>query len=317
MSTIKRKIKVPKYIDLQKVVLLKSMGNIKEIAISDKHNSGATVKPISKDKYLLYSTGEVKKFENHALDRTENLRNLQKTMHCLSDLINANIYSENADFCKFITFTYRENMQDSNKLYIDFRNFNKRFKRYMEKLGHHYEYIITVEAQERGALHLHGIFIFSKKAPYIENSVLADMWGLGYVSIKAFDKNIDNIGKYLTSYLADLPIDNSSNIVQELMGGDIKEISVNDNRKRIIKGARLKLLPVGMRIYRYSRGIRKPKVKSISYGEALKELSDSGFSKVNEYAIEIKDIERDFTSQYIKQTFKKNINTNKKVGDKH
>ena len=315
MGTIKRKIDVPKHIDSQRLVSLKSMGNIQEIAISDSHNSEATLKPISKDKYILYSTGEVKRFEHHALDRTENIRNLQKTMHCLSDLINANVYPENVECCRFITFTYSENMQDSEQLYIDFRNFNKRFKRYMEKLGHHYEYIITIEAQERGAFHLHGIFIFSKKAPFIENKMLADIWGLGFVSIKALDKNIDNIGKYLTSYLTDLPIDNFSNITPDLMGGGIKEIS----NKRIIKGARLKLLPVGIRIYRYSRGIKKPKIKSISYGEALKELSDSGFSKVNEYAIEIKDIERDFTSKYITQTFKKNINTsiNKKDGDKH
>lgn len=314
MGTIKRKIDVPKHIDSQRLVSLKSMGNIKEIAISDSRNSGATIKPISKDKYILYSTGEVKRFEHHALDRTENIRNLQKTMHCLSDLINANVYPENVECCRFITFTYSENMQDSEQLYIDFRNFNKRFKRYMEKLGHHYEYIITIEAQERGAFHLHGIFIFSKKAPFIENKMLADMWGLGFVSIKAIDKNVDNIGKYLTSYLTDLPVDDTD-ITPDLMGGDIKEIS----NKRIIKGARLKLLPVGIRIYRYSRGIKKPKIKSISYGEALKELSDSGFSKVNEYAIEIEDIDRDFTSKYITQTFKKNINTsiNKKDGDKH
>ena len=314
MGTIKRKIDVPKHIDSQRLVSLKSMGNIKEIAISDSRNSGATIKPISKDKYILYSTGEVKRFEHHALDRTENIRNLQKTMHCLSDLINANVYPENVECCRFITFTYSENMQDSEQLYIDFRNFNKRFKRYMEKLGHHYEYIITIEAQERGAFHLHGIFIFSKKAPFIENKMLADMWGLGFVSIKARDKNVDNIGKYLTSYLTDLPVDDTD-ITPDLMGGDIKEIS----NKRIIKGARLKLLPVGIRIYRYSRGIKKPKIKSISYGEALKELSDSGFSKVNEYAIEIEDIDRDFTSKYITQTFKKNINTsiNKKDGDKH
>lgn len=280
------------------------MGNIKEIGISDRHNSGATIKPISKDAYMLCSTGEVKQIEHHAKDRTENLRNLQKTMHNLSDLINANVYPENADHCRFITFTYCENITDPEQLYIDYRNFNKKFKRYMQKQGHHYEYIITVEAQERGAFHLHGIFIFSNKAPFIENTVLSEMWELGFVSIKALGKNIDNIGKYLTSYLTDLPIDNFSNITPEMMGGDIKEIS----NKRIIKGARLKLLPVGIRIYRYSRGIKKPTVKTVSYGEALQELSEDGYTKVNEYAVEIKDIERDFTSKYIKQTFKKNIN---------
>ncbi len=160
----KRKIEVP-HIEFYHSVALKSMGNISEIGISDKQNTGATIIPISKDEYLLISTGEVRQIAHHAIDRTENLRNLEKTMSCLSDLINANISPENVECCRFLTFTYKENMRDTEQLYMDFRNFNKRFKRYMEKLGHHYEYIVTVEAQERGAFHLHGIMIFSERAP--------------------------------------------------------------------------------------------------------------------------------------------------------
>ena len=84
------------------------------------------------------------------------------------------------------------------------------------------------------------------------------MWGFGFVSVKSVDKNIDNIGKYLTAYLTDLPIDKGTNISKELVGGEVKELTSKDESKRIIKGARLKMLPVGIRIYRYSRGIKKP-----------------------------------------------------------
>lgn len=313
MKTLKRRIEVPEYIDLRSIVSLKSMGNIKEIGISDRHNSKATIIPLSREKYVILSTGEVKKVEHHALDRTDNFRNLEKSMHGLSDLINANISQKNVECCRFITFTYRENMQDSERLYNDFKNFNKRFKRYMNKLAHNYEYIVTVEAQERGAFHLHGIFIFTKKAPFIENSVLSNMWRLGFVSVKAIDKNIDDIGKYLTAYLTGLPIDGISPIAPKLIGGNIKEVVSDRKSKRIIKGSRLKLLPVGIRMYRYSKGIKKPEIKTLSYGEALKELSDDGFSKVNEYSVEIKDIERNFTTKYIKQTFKKHINTSTNI----
>ena len=308
---MKRKIDVP-YIDAERRVSLKSMGNIKEIAVSDRMNTGATIQPISKDEYVLLSTGEIKQVVHHAEDRTENLRNLEKTMHSLSDLINANISPENAECCRFITFTYRENMTDAERLYTDFKNFNKRFKRSMEKAGHRYEYIITVEAQARGAFHLHGIFIFSKKAPFIDSSELSEMWGNGFVSVKAMGKNIDDIGRYLTSYLTDLPVDDDT--PSDALGGSIKEIEADGKSKRIIKGARLKLLPVGIRIYRYSRGIKKPMVEQMTYGEAAERLRSDGYKKVSEYAVEITDIERDFKTKYVKQTFKKHIN---KDGENH
>lgn len=96
MSTIKRRIDLPEYIDAHRKVCLKYLGNKREIVISEQHNTRATIKPISKNHYLLLSTGEVKTFETHAKDRTENIRNLEKTMRNLSDLINANISSDTA-----------------------------------------------------------------------------------------------------------------------------------------------------------------------------------------------------------------------------
>ena len=312
MSTIKRKIDVPE-IDSRQSISLKYLGNKREIVISERHSTGATIMPISKDEYVLLSSGEVRQFENHAANRAENIRNLEKTMRTLSELINANISPDNAECCRFITLTYRENMTDSERLYHDFRNFNKRFKRHMEQLGHSYEYIVSVEAQGRGAFHLHCIFIFAKKAPYIENSLLAEMWGLGFVSVKAIDEHIDDIGKYLTAYLTDIAADDAD-FSAELAGGQVKEVDAGGKSKRIIKGARLKLIPAGMRLYRYSKGIKKPTVKTLPYGEALQRLSSDGYSKVSEYALEIQDVERDFKTRYIKQTYKKHINTSMKKG---
>ncbi len=311
MSIIKRKIDVPDKIDSHMIATLKNMGNIQEISITDSRNHGATICPLSKNNFVVLSTGELKQVQRHALDRTENLRNLEKSMHQLADLINSNITSDNAECCRFLTFTYRENMQNPEQLYNDFKNFNKRFKRYIAKKNYHYEYIVTVEAQGRGAFHLHGIFIFDKKAPFIENKTLADMWGLGFVSIKSIDKSIDNIGKYLTAYLTDLPVDENTSISAEITGGEVKEINDNGESKKIIKGARLKMLPVGIRIYRYSRGIKKPIISKLTYGEAIDYITKQGFTKVNEYAVEISDDERDFKSKYVKQTFKKHINKSK------
>lgn len=314
----KRKIDVPNYIDLGRTVTLKYLGNLREIGISDRQNTGATIIPLSKDEYIVTSTGEVKEVQNHAIDRTGNIRNLEKTMRNLSDLINANIDISNYKCCRFITLTYHNNERDTEKVYNDFRNFNKRFKRYILKQDYNYEYIVTIEAQGRGAFHLHCVYIFDKTAPFIKNKDIEKIWSNGFTSIKALTNSPDNIGRYITSYLSDMMFECENEIPPEALGGKIKNVEISGKDKRIIKGARLKLLPVGTRIYRYSKGIKKPKTKNITYGEALKELCSDGYSKVNEYAVEIRDTERtDFVNRYIKQTYKKHINNfSKKESDK-
>ena len=300
MSAQKRKIDVPKYIDDKSFVTLKEMGNIREVSITNSKNSGATILPLSKDKYVLLSTGEVKNFENHATNRVENIRNLEKSMKALQDLINSNITPENIRKCRFITLTYKENTRNPDLLYQDFKNFNKRFKRYIEKAENSYEYIVTVEAQGRGAFHLHCIYIFEETPPFIENSTLAEIWGKGYVSIKSLIGDIDNIGKYLTAYLSDLPVDDTGFDI-DIIKGKVKEADT----KRYIKNARLILLPQGIRIYRYSKGIKKPVKTTTTYGEALTSLERDGYTKTNEYAVEIVDDMRNFKTKYIKQTYKK------------
>lgn len=304
MAVIKRKIKVNSdSIDKKHLVMLKSLGNIKEISISDRHNSSATVMPISKDEFILISTGEVKRFENRAINRTENIRNLEKSIRNLADLINTNINIENYDKCLFITLTYRNNERNTEKIYNDFKNFNKRFKRYIKM---RYEYIATLEVQERGSFHFHIIYLFANYAPFIDNKILFELWGFGFTSVKSLKGTPDNLGKYLTAYLTNLPIDNE--ISTELLGGEIYSTNIDGKNKRIVKGARLKMLPSGINLYRCSRGIKKPQTKILTYEEAEKELSESGYTKVSEFGLEISDTERNFKNKYIKQTYKRYIN---------
>lgn len=312
MAVIKRKIKVDSdSIDKKHLVTLKSLGNIKEISISDRHNSNATIMPISRDEFILMSTGEVKNFKNHAKSRTENIRNLEKSMRNLADLINTNINIENYDKCRFITLTYRDNERNTEKIYNDFKNFNKRFNRYIKV---RYEYIATIEVQERGAFHFHIIYLFANYPPFIDNEILFELWGFGFTSVKSLNGTPDNIGEYLTAYLKNLPVDNE--ISTELLGGEIYSTNIDGKNKRIIKGARLKMLPSGINLYRCSRGIKKPQTEILTYEEAEKELSESGYIKVSEFGLEISDTERDFNNKYIKQTYKKFINKRSKKIEK-
>lgn len=226
------------------IVHVKETGNITEVKYMLKNNGGL-IRKIDKDHYYDVRTGEVKVYK-HTLKRTENKDSIIRTMKSLRDIINTNVSDKNTKYKNvlWITLTYKENMTDTKKLYNDFKKFNNHFKKYLKDNNlPKYEYIATAEPQQRGAWHLHIIFIFSKKAPYIKKSILEDLWGFGFVSINIL-KDVDNVGLYLTAYLSNL---------------DVSDIIDNSsNTKAIIKGARLRMYPTGFRIYRCSKGIKHP-----------------------------------------------------------
>lgn len=135
-------------------------------------------------------------------------------------------------------------MQDNDRLYRDFKMFWRRFVKWLKSKGYGIpEYIIVVEPQERGAYHLHCIWMWGEAAPYIPNDELKTLWGQGFVQIKAVDR-CDNLGAYLSAYLGDIQTDGQE-------GQD----------KKHIKGGRLKYYKKGMRIYRVSKGIKYPDVE--------------------------------------------------------
>lgn len=69
---------------------------------------------------------------------------------------------------------------------------------------------------------------------------------------------------YLTAYLTDLDI---SEDLEKILGKKVN--------KAIIKGARLKLYPKGLRIYRCSRGIKRPTIYKTTEEEAQKKVANS------------------------------------------
>lgn len=222
----------------------------------DKRSRGGSIKKLDKDTYVNTITGEVSKFK-HNETRRDNKRELLRTFSKLRDVINTNV--TNPENCKWITLTYKENMQDTQRLYKDIDKFNKKL-RYVYG---HYEYIIVIEPQERGAWHAHCILIFPDKAPYMPNDNVAKLWANGFTQTKAL-QNIDNVGAYLTAYLTDIVTDDPNANTKTY-----KDENGNLVSKKIKKGGRLALYPTGMNLYRHSRGIKKPEVKSMKYRDFM------------------------------------------------
>lgn len=283
-------------IDPCHLVRLTEMGNITEIMYSEKRSHGGYITKIDADHYVDNRTGEFCEFK-HTENRSENLASVAKSLKRLRDLLNANI--TDVTCCRWVTLTYAENMTDPKKLQRDFKHFNDRCR----KIFGHYEYITAAEPQGRGAWHLHCVFIFNGKAPYMENAVVRECWKKGFVTVKRLD-DVDNVGAYLTAYLGDMELVEATEAgISVHTAKGIKEVEFEDENgvkqtKKYIKGARLYMYPPGFNLYRKSNGIVNPTVSVVPY-EMAKEKASSGkltFSKT----IRLDDEESDFnnTLQY-------------------
>lgn len=226
-------------------VRVSAQGNVYEVTWLDYRNTKCHAIRLDGEHWLDPETGEIHDYERDSDKRTDNKQELLKTFATIRALVNCNC--EDPEKIRWITLTYAENMTDTKRLKHDFNVFWKRFKRRWGKA----EYIAVIEPQGRGAWHVHLIAIFPCKAPYIPKQELAECWGQGFVKVNAVRDDCDNLGAYLSAYLADVEVS---------ADGDGTEKQVGGATKRFKKGGRLNMYPAHMKIYRTSNGIKRPEV---------------------------------------------------------
>lgn len=296
-------------------IKLTTMGSVYEILRMDRINKKSCILVLNKDFYIDLRTGERKEFEHHenrACDRNE----LRKTMRRLRGLINANC--SDVSKCRWITFTYAENMTDTDTVY---RDCQKLIQKVRYRLGH-FEYIHVVEPQGRGAWHIHALWIFDDKAPFIDSAWLRNVWGNGFVTVKKLE-DVDNVGAYLTAYLCDCEIedytryvfeknhlslpDDISVITSQFSGDDIlvKEVEQDGKKvsKRFVKGGRMYMYPPNFNLYRASRGIQKPIEEYMTYENAQKKIGSA--QPTFSTAIQLSDDVSGFENVIIKEYYNK------------
>jgi len=247
-------------------VTVKRCGNVIEVRYAILGPPEITIEKLNADEYTDLRTGEVKEFQHHA-SRAEDKGSVAQSLRKLRDLINANL--EDPETALWVTLTYRENMTDPARLYEDYRRFWQRFKYYLNKQGHPpAEYIIAAEPQGRGAWHLHCLFLYPDKTPYIPNADMAKVWGQGFTKTQSL-KGVGNPGLYLTAYLGNMEL------TEAISSGTFRAgrlAESKDKRKAVIKGARLKLYPPGFNLYRFSRGVKRPEVWQTTEWDAQAEV---------------------------------------------
>lgn len=178
-------------------------------------------------------------------------------------IINANFSGGMSEL--FVTLTYKENMQDTEKLHNDYKKFTQRL-RYKYK---NIEMLAVVEPQERGAWHLHCLIKDKKgKQLYIPFEEMDKIWGHGATTTKRL-VDCDNVGAYLTAYLTNLKTDYIEGMEN---CKKINVIELEGKSKAFIKNGRLSKYPAGMNIYRITSGIIKPQTEKMTYKEAKKKV---------------------------------------------
>jgi len=273
------------------LVKVTEMGNITEIQYMSKRNNKQTIQMLEGgNQYMLLATGEILDVNKHNT-RAEQKKSLYRTFKHARAIINTNVTDINN--VSWITLTYKENMTDTKKLYNDFKLFNMRIQEYFKKLGNEKaEYIVMMEPQARGAWHAHLLYIFSHKAPFINNKDLAAIWGHGFVKIKKLD-NVDNVGAYLTAYLGDMDLNECKIDNPQML--NIKEVTdEKNNKKYYVKGARLDLYPVNFNMIRCSRGVKKPISEMMDQKNAIKKVSAG--TKTYEKTVKLIDLDNNFES---------------------
>lgn len=268
-------------------VTVTKAGNVVEVQHMAKMNNTATIKKIDNDTYIDLSTGEIKEF-NKAENKSESYVSLTKTFKRLRYLINNNFQGNSNEL--HITLTYAENMTDNKKLYTDFDKFMKKIK-YKYRQQSTVDYISVIEPQERGAWHVHCLIRFNDlDSIFIPSNDIAKTWGHGFVTVRAL-KHVDNIGAYLSAYLADIELTEKTVSLAFRNQLEVTEKHTEGKDKKFIKGGRLHYYPSNMQLYRSSKGIKMPDRERMKYKDAKKVVGSREPNYSRRYEVQTDDFE--------------------------
>lgn len=281
------------------VVKVTKMNHIVEVQYMEKMNRSNNIKKLDKDSYVDLSTGEIKEFQ-HSENRQENYNSLRQTFKKLRYLINNNLIGASNEL--HVTLTYKKNMKDTKQLYNDFKRFMTRLKRHYKNVST-IDYISVVEPQGRGAWHCHCLLRFNDlKTIYIKNKELRDLWENGFVTIKSL-KDVDNIGAYLSAYLADVELTEESVMTAVDEKREIVVKKVDGQEKKFIKGGRLHMYPSGMNLYRKSKGMVFPEREEMRFKDIKKVVGSAQPHYSKSYHIKNDDFEN--TISYLQYNTKR------------
>lgn len=259
----------------EKEYVMKECGSILEVKTGNGMGRKGSIRKIGDNKYVVISTGEIREFGGKDdKDREKNtVGNRRRALMKCRDLINANY--DDIGNAIFLTLTYAQITGNIEQVGKDFTAFIRVLRRKISRC----EYIYVVEKQGRGSWHIHAILFFQSAAPFISNCDVEKMWGHGEVDTQKVD-NCERLALYL-----------SSNVV-------------NDDNTAKIKNTPISEYDKGVRIFRGSKGLKKPIISEKKGSEVLKSIE--GMTLIHETNYEY-TAPNGFHSIVCKNTYKKKI----------
>jgi hypothetical protein len=265
-------------------------------------------------KYLKGS--EVKFGSNEGLTEEEKSRNRQvnirRARFKMMDLINSNVFKSMCGgeivYPKFLTLTFKEEIQELKEANILFKNFIKRMNYYVNKnklMKEKIKYIAVAEIQpdraestNKEVWHFHVLLL---NVPVIHFSVYSEIWEHGAIHIEGF---VDKKSKKL------IKVEIKEN--GEVVVGDIEKVNdigrymskTLDYMSKEFENDKL----AGQKCYHTSRGLEKPEI------EYVKELESKNIIRdISEYKEQYYDI---YYSEYTGAIYYSEYNKTKKYNIK-
>jgi hypothetical protein len=258
--------------DDDEITVIKFHDKLKVTATHPTTRRRSFMHRLNKDTIVDKRTGETKKVK-HREFRSEDSASLSRS---ISAILNIGLYNfryeegdkEDKTNMLFLTLTYANSVFDSSRLGADFTNFIKRFKR---KFTEKFEYLYVIEPHKSGAWHIHALLFLeemkvARKTPNY-SPIIESAWGLGIADGELAESGWH--GKNLIYYL-------------------IKDIQSAE-----------KIYHAGVKIYRTSERLPKPKKETITVGEFKKLVQET---KANDSWVgEVGN--KDFKLSVVKATF--------------
>ena len=141
------------------------------------------------------------KEEKNASEHYDALKRKQKHYENMRWVLARIIDCNFDDKTKFMTLTFKENIDDVAYTNYEFNKFIKRLNFYLyNSKKQQLKYLAVWERQKRGAIHYHVIFF---DFPYIKHEILQKVWGHGFIKINKIDVDSkDNRGRYVSKYFS-------------------------------------------------------------------------------------------------------------------
>ena len=259
-----------------------------EIEIQDLLNRGNTfynVKKISKTQYVLLDTGEIRDYQ---LEKCKNMDGLRRSMKKLKYILKNNF--DGAENELFIDLTTAEDVTDIRQIKLMFKKWWAKMKKKYNDL----EFVAVYEKHKnRDCWHVHTIIKATMHAKlYIPNKIIEEVWKYGFTKTNRIT-SLSGVGQINEDYRMIY-----KDSITEKMGID-KVINY------MCKIETKEMIPVFERCYDCSKGIKKPKVLSMSYGETKNQMGQD-YKLKDQYTSIIRNAETNAILNKIKiETWKK------------